>query len=554
MRNVLPLMYFFCLTYFVSGPAIILAQEKAKVRSENRTVTIELKKAPLEGEVALSLRQSVEVALDRNPDLIIEKIRVEVARQKIEEEKGDYDPAWTLRGLYGRRDNVQASRFFPSGVFIEDDQTQEIGFGGRTYTGASYDLNLVFQRLKSTSNTQTLSPRYSANFEFSVTQPLFRDFGIDVNMTRIRVAQKGEEIAEQDLALGVSKLIQQVVEAYWNFVFLQEDFEVKKASLEFAKSLLMQTEDLLRAGRVTRVSVLEARAGVADREEAVIVSENEVMKAEDRLKLLLYADLDSVRLRPMGSLSFEAVDLDLQRSLDLAFKQRPEILRLQRVMEQRKLDTKFAFNQTLPRLDLTSRYGLTGLSGRPNKTPANPNVSDAPVGAIVQGSVFEGETRPKDAFDKFFNSDPFDSWSVELRLEIPLWNRTAKARLSEAILKLMETQAALRSLKETIGAEVRNARRDIVTARKRIESTRAAVLSIREALGGSRGKFEAGITTSYEVLQVVSDLADAKTRELRAFMDYNLATTALSLGEGSILEMYNVEIKKSPRFVFKNVP
>jgi len=56
------------------------------------------------------------------------------------------------------------------------------------------------------------------------------------------------------------------------------------------------------------------------------------------------------------------------------------------------------------------------------------------------------------------------------------------------------------------------------------------------------------------VLQVVSDVANAKTRELRALMDYNLARTALSLGEGSILEKYNVEIKKSPRFVFKNVP
>ncbi len=55
------------------------------------------------------------------------------------------------------------------------------------------------------------------------------------------------------------------------------------------------------------------------------------------------------------------------------------------------------------------------------------------------------------------------------------------------------------------------------------------------------------------MLQVVSDVADAKTRELRALMDYNLARTALSLGEGSILEMYNVEIKKPPQFVFRNI-
>lgn len=527
-------------------------QDGSLAGEQEKSVHIELRTAPLGEKATLSLREAVEVALEHNPNLIIEKIRLEGAREKIEEERGTFDPVLALRALIGRRDNLQASRFFPSGTFIEDERAQEFGLQGKVATGSRYGINFGYQRLKSTSNTQTLSPQYAPTLTFSFSQPLLRDFGVEVNLARIWVAQKGEEFAEQELAVQVSTLIRALVEAYWNFVYLRQDLEVKRVSLELARALLKQNEDLLRAGRVAPVSVLEARAGVAERQEALILSENDVKKAEDQVKLLLHAEIAGVELLPGDRLKFEPVELDPERSLSLAFKQRPDLLKLEREVEQRELERKLANNATLPRLDFNSRYGVAGLAGRPNKTPVS--TGGPPAGDSVAGSAFQGNTSPRDGFNRFFHRDPYDNWSLELKLEIPLFNRAAKAKLSEAQLRLLESQAAVRALRAQVVVQVRGAVRDILSARERIAATREAVRWFEDQLDGTRRKFEAGLATTYEVLKVMDDLARARSSELKGLRDYQIAQSALGFAEGTLLEAYNVEIKRPPRFVFQHVP
>src|SRR5262249_959450 len=150
----------------------------------------------------------------------------------------------------------------------------------KTYTGGKLTLGLDYSRLDSTSNTQTLSPQYSANFAFTFTHALLRDFGWDVNMARIRVPDKGENIAEYTLTQNLSQLTQQGEEVYYNVIFLRQDLEWKKKSLDYARGLLRRNEDLVRGGLVAPVSVLEARAGVASHEEAMITAESEAQKFE----------------------------------------------------------------------------------------------------------------------------------------------------------------------------------------------------------------------------------------------------------------------------------
>jgi outer membrane protein len=526
--------------------------EPSEASTREGVVHIHLQKPPMEGELRLTLNRAIELALERNPTLTVEKIHLEQAREKIEEEKGYYDPLLNFRASVGRADNVVASRFFPTGIYTDGDRSQGVGFQARTYTGGRFGIGLDFKRLRSTSNTQTLSPQYGASFAFTFSHALLRDFGWDINLTRIRVAEKGEGVAEHKLSQRVSQVVQEVEETYWNLSFQHQDLEVKRTSLELAQGLLKQSEELLQAGRVAGLSVLEARAGVAAREEAVIAAESEEKKLEDQLKLLLHIDLGKINLTPVDEALYEASSLDLERSLQLALKQRPEILGLQRELEQREMEKKYASNQTLPRLDLAAQYGMAGLSGRPNKTCVDPTaVICQPVGNVVAGSIFADETRSIDAFDRFFTRNAFDNWSVELKLQIPLWNRTAKAQLSDANLRLIETKARVRAVRDQIEAEVRNASRETLTAIKRMEASREAVKFGEDQLNGTRRKFEAGLATSYEVLQVLEDLAKSRTSEVKALRDYNVGQSKVRLAEGSVLEKHRIELKKPPRYVFQ---
>jgi outer membrane protein len=385
---------------------------------------------------------------------------------------------------------------------------------------------------------------------------LLRDFGWGVNTTRLRVAQLGEPIAERTLAQKTAQLVQQVEEGYWSLLYLRQDLEVRKNGYIIAQELLKRSEDLFRAGRVAAVSVLEARSGVASREEALIVAEREYNRFEDRLKLLLNLDLGKTNVSLLDLPNKEPVTLDSAKSIETAFKERPEIQGLQLELEQRELEQKFAANQTLPRLDFTAQYGMNGISGRPNKTCSDPRLIDpstgacVPVGNSVDGSIFAGERRPKDAFDRFFTHNPFDNWSVELKLQIPLWNRTANAQLSDANLRLSETKVRLRATRDQVETEVRDAVREITTAKRRMDAAHETVKFVEDQLAGSRKKFEAGLGSSYEVLQVIEDLEKARSNENRAVLDYNVGQSKLRLAENSVLAYFNIELKKTPRYNF----
>ena len=507
---------------------------------------IELRRAALEGEVPLTLRRSIELALENNPELVVEKLRVEQARAEVQEERGFYDPVFDISGLVGRRDNVVASRFFPTGLYVEQDAIYGARLNGITHMGSRYGVDINFHRQYSTSNTQSLSPQYAATLGLTFSQPLFRDSGSEVVLTRLRVAERQQEISEEDLAVGVSNVIFQVVQAYWNLVFLREDLEVRRTSLALAEALREQNENLFSAGQVRAVSLHEARAGVFEREEDVIRFENEVARAQDLLKVLLYADLSTVTLIPGDPLDDVTVDLDPQHSYDLAASARAEILRLQKEIEQRGHEKNFASNQVHPRLDLNVQYGMTGLSGRPNRTLVNPGSPElGTAGDTVAGSVFAGITRPLGAFNSFFTRDGFDYWNVELRLELPLRNRTAEARLADANLRLRESEVTLAALRERVVLQVRDAIRNIETAGQSVDAAREAVRFVEEQLLATRVQFAAGLTTSYQVLRVLDTLAQARRRELRGLMDHNIARAALRAAEGTMLDYYNIEVRGS---------
>ena len=151
---------------------------------------IELRRAALEGEVPLTLRRSIELALENNPELVVEKLRVEQARAGVQEEKGFYDPVFDISGLVGRRDNVVASRFFPTGLYVEQDAIYGARLNGITHMGSRYGVDINFHRQHSTSNTQSLSPQFAATLGLTFSQPLFRDSGSEVVLTRLRVAER----------------------------------------------------------------------------------------------------------------------------------------------------------------------------------------------------------------------------------------------------------------------------------------------------------------------------------------------------------------------------
>jgi hypothetical protein len=141
--------------------------------------------------LSLSLEEAVRLAIENNPTLKVEKIRVEQSRSRVDGQKGEFYPLLNSTTNLLRRDNIVASRFYPTGLYTDQQESQSVGVEGRTHTGGKLSLTLNYAQLKSSSNTQTLSPQFATNLVFSFTHSLLRDFGRSIVDTRIRIAEKG---------------------------------------------------------------------------------------------------------------------------------------------------------------------------------------------------------------------------------------------------------------------------------------------------------------------------------------------------------------------------
>jgi outer membrane protein TolC len=101
----------------------------------------------------------------------------------------------------------------------------------------------------------------------------------------------------------------------------------------------------------------------------------------------------------------------------------------------------------------------------------------------------------------------------------------------------------LKKLEQTILVEIDDAVGQVKNSLERVEATRQASLFAEAALDAEQKKLENGKSTSFQVLQFQRDLTDARSREIRALADYNIALTNLAFREGSTLERKRISLE-----------
>jgi outer membrane protein TolC len=83
-----------------------------------------------------------------------------------------------------------------------------------------------------------------------------------------------------------------------------------------------------------------------------------------------------------------------------------------------------------------------------------------------------------------------------------------------------------------------------------VEATRVARRLAEESLAAEESKLRAGVSTSFLVLQAQSQLAAARSAEIRARADYGTSLVELARVEGTTLERHHILLEDSaPREV-----
>jgi HAE1 family hydrophobic/amphiphilic exporter-1 len=86
----------------------------------------------------------------------------------------------------------------------------------------------------------------------------------------------------------------------------------------------------------------------------------------------------------------------------------------------------------------------------------------------------------------------------------------------------------------------------VEVARQNIEAARAERIARERQLEGEQRKFEAGLSTTYFVLQFQNFLAAARAQELQALVNYNKAIANLQRVISTTLDVHNIKISAQP--------
>ena len=483
----------------------------------------------------LSLAESIQLALQNNLDVEVQRFAPLIAGEQETEAWGAYDPEFFAE--FGYSDTKEPISFILQGEPLSKGDSYD-GFGGfrglLPYLGSEY--NFQFDGERSTTNlpVQSFSPEYRSSFSLSVTQPLLRGLIWNEAWTRVKTTRVRYDESLENFRRRVMDTVQEVEDAYWNLIATSEQKRVAQKSLETANALLKQTETQYEVGVVSKVEVVESEAGVAGRDFNLIVADNRYRTAQDQLiNLVLGAGLtadSTLRIEPTDHpKDYVTYHIDAEQATQRAFEQRPELKIADDAIERQKLELKFAKNSRLPRLDVQFSYGNRGLTGR-----ENPNLGG--------GAPPPQEGNFGDTLDDFLTNDSADQFTARALLTIPIPNTAARSKVSQGELALRRAIADKRRLEQNIILEIRKAVRDLQSSQEGIEAAQRAAEASAEQLRAERIRLEYGESTPFDVLLREEDFVEAESREIDAIRLYRTSVTGLSRAQGSILANRNIAI------------
>jgi outer membrane protein TolC len=541
------------LALFLMAAAVLTAsQTRAATAGERAPVpaSTTLRRTAVEGtahQLPISLAQSVLLALQNNQELQVERLSPLIRDEEVRRETGAFfAPRLSFEASADRTQRPSGSVLAGAQVLESQNVDVNTGVSMRSITGGIVALDFRNKRLETNSLFQIFDPQYTAELALTLTHPLLKNFGIDLNSARIKVAKNHAEISRQQLQVMVTNLVTEVQQAYWDLVLAANDLAARQRALEVARHLEQRTAALVDRGRLPALATLQARAATLEREVDVLSGEHNFADAQQRLKALLnlhtMAPDAGLTLVPVDLPVLEIAPVSAEEGLKTAMARRPELSQAQLEQENRRLAASLARNQMLPEINVVGSVGLSGLSGDPSDSPfATLTVGGIPVGSFFsagQGvSSFEGGY--DHALSKMLSGD-FISYKVGVTIQVPLGNQSARSELAKAKLEVEKANISRQALEQKIALEVERVARGIHAQVQAITGAKSLRALAERQLEMAQDGLELGVSSVTDVLQGQRNLALAQRDELRAIIEYNKALTLWEKITGTALERFHI--------------
>ena len=570
----LPLVLSLALPAAAAAQIVKLTQTPAQESKQRDSSAAQAPAAPRVGvdesrPLALPLFDAVKMALEQNREIEVERINVRQAEYDLFAARGATDISLGASSFYEHK-NVPVGSVLaggPNGSLTTKSLNYDFTAQQLLPTGAQWLAGFTNSRADSNSVFASLNPQYTTALNIQIRQPVLRNFSIDDARRRIRIASRALDLSDSQFRQKAIDIIARVQRSYWDLVFALRDVQIQRASVELARTQLERNKRMVNEGTLAPIELVSVETELEKRRENVLAAIEAVTRAENALKQLVLGDRESgvwnQPIIPTDAPDLRAVSFALADAVASAFANRPELAQNNLKQEVNKIDVKYFASQTKPQVDLIASYTSTGLSGTPSLL-ANPFGSTTtllldrvnllsglagispvavPPSSALPGFLLGGYGQ---SLSNLFSND-FRTFRFGVAFSFPVRNRAAEGQLGRAVAEGRKIGAQRKTLEQTIEVEVRNAVQAVETGRLRVETARASREAAEKQSESEQRRFQAGLSTTYFVLERQNDLSAAQGRELKAMTDYSKALSELQRVMGTTLTTANVEVNSSPK-------
>ncbi|HXN21592.1 MAG TPA: TolC family protein [Candidatus Dormibacteraeota bacterium] len=548
------------------------------------------------GKLELSLQDAIELGLENNLDITVQRYNPWIADTDILRAKGGSVGRGSVPSSTFAEGSVPVQNFDPAIIsnFLIDDRKIPVNNPFTAGTGVASlsaltihtsQFNTQYQqgfvtgtglgvgfnntRNSTTSPAAIFNPSVQSSLSLSFSQQLLNGFGPFVNTRFIRIAKINRKIADFTFSQQAITTINQVENDYWELVFARENVKVRQEAVAVAEKLYSDNKRQVEIGTMAPIDVVRAEAEVATGRQNLIVAQTVQLQQQTLLlsaitKNPLDPAVANVEIVPTDA-AVQPPQMDIAPLPDAvreALDRRPDVQIQLQDLKARDINLRVTKNALLPTATLFGTYNSQGLAGNarifaPTVIPGaaildqngQPVTVVTPTGTTriflppTAGSRVSGVATGgiSDALSNVFHNR-FPDYSVQLSLNVPLRNRVAQADSARALLEERQSEARLHQLQNSVVIDVRNTQIALEQDRARVDAAIKARILQEQTLDAEQKKYHLGASTPFFVIQAQRDLSNARSAELRALVDLVKAKLDYERALGRTLDINHVSI------------
>jgi outer membrane protein TolC len=450
----------------------------------------------------LTLREAILLALRYNPNIQNAELERIIQRYQLRIAHNQFELQYALAGTAA----IENNHYSRVGSAVTRSYIATPEFELKTKLGTQASLKM--------DNTVAAIGNYNPLLTFSLTQPLLRGFGIEVNEAALNDAIEAENLNKLMTEQSIMDQITQVISAYRALILSSNNLKNQRWQLQEAHKTFEINKKKIDAGQLEPTGNVQQSYQIESLGLMVEQANNDFETSAQNL-------LQTIGLDPNMSLAVPSdVNLDhittpdLNTSIDQALHHNTEYLALQAAVRADKRAYLVAKNQQLWQLDLAANIQTGTLT----------NVDNRAVG-----------------FKNIYNGQNINE-AAGVSLTIPLQDINRRNQLITAKIKLEKDQLQLVAARRIIITTVKNIIMAITSQAKQYELANRQLALASQSYALEKKKQQAGIASALDVSNTQNQLIQAQSSLINAKIAYLNQISALQRTLGTTLTDWQIKL------------